>query len=141
MKKSLGLLLLGLIPWAIADGFWGTSSVEAGQTCNYINNNLYMAQAYLNTDNVWVSQGWWVLEPGQCAVYADNASTYFKIEEDVAAPRPTLPNTVQTDLCVVNDRFVVYQASDAAVCDNQDGMITTFTAIGQQRELLENSNP
>jgi len=141
MRKSLGLLLLGFIPWAIAEGFWGTSRVQAGETCNYINNSLYMAQAHLNTKNIWVSQGWWVIEPGQCVVYADNVSTYFKIEEEQAAPRPTLPQTVQTDLCVVNDRFTVYQASDAAVCDNQDGMMSTFTAIGQQKEVLQESNP
>ena len=66
---------------------------------------------------------------------------YFKIEEEQAAPRPIIPQSVQTDLCVVNDRFTVYQASDAAVCENQDGLMTPFTAIGQQKEVLQESNP
>jgi hypothetical protein len=57
MRKSLGLLLLSLIPWAIADGFWGASRIQAGETCNYINNRLYMAQAYLNTKTVSIFNG------------------------------------------------------------------------------------
>ena len=141
MKKSLGLLLLSFMPLVIGEGFGTTAVVQAGETCNYINNNLYMAQAYQNANRVWVSQGWWIIEPGHCVVYGDNASTYFKIEEDVAAPRPTIPQAVTTDLCVVNDRFIFYQANDAGVCDSQDGGLTTFTNIGSNKELLQASEP
>lgn len=140
MKNPLGLLLLSCVSLSLGEGF-GTTAVYAGETCNYINNNLYMAQAYQNRNQVWVGEGWWIIEPGQCVVYSDNASTYFKLEENVAAPRPIVPGAVTTELCVINDRFTVFQAEDSTACNSQNGTLTTFTKIGANQELLRISEP
>ena len=139
MKKSLTIFLLSLAMIVLGEGL-KPNPAQAGETCNYINNNLFMAQAHLNKDNVWVAEGWWKIEPGDCVVYADNASTYFKIEEEVSAPRPKTPQALATDLCVVNDRFTVYQANNPGVCDGQDGQMTTFLSLGNQREILQEPN-
>ena len=139
MKKPFTVVLLSLLAIAFGD-IIKSNPAHAGETCNYINNNLFMAQAHRNENNVWVAEGWWRIEPGSCVVYGDNVSTYFKIEEDVAAPRPKIPQSVKTDLCVVNDRFIVYQANDFGVCDGQDGQIMTFVQVGNQKELLKEAN-
>jgi len=139
MKKPFTIFLLSLLAIALGQAV-KPNPVKAGETCNYINNNLFMAQAHRNQNNVWVAEGWWKIEPGDCVVYADNASTYFKIEEEVSAPRPKIPQTLVTELCVVNDRFIVYQANDWSVCEGQDGQMMTFVGLGNQRELLKESN-
>lgn len=139
MKNPSRIFLLSLLAIALGEGI-KPNSAQAGETCNYINNNLFMAQAYLNQNNVWISEGWWKIEPGNCVVYGDNASTFFKIEEEVAAPRPAIPEAVKTNLCVVHDRFTVYQANNPAACEGQDGQMTTFVGLGNQRELLKEVN-
>ncbi|MFM7574131.1 MAG: DUF1036 domain-containing protein [Snowella sp.] len=40
-----------------------------------------MAQAHLNQDNVWVAEGWWRIDPGDCVVYSDNTSTFSKFKK------------------------------------------------------------
>ncbi len=136
MKQTIGLLLFSLMPWGVGMNL-GAAPAQAGETCNYINNNLFMAQAHQSRNQVWVSQGWWVIEPGNCVVYADTVSTFFKYNEDNPVGRQPLPNVSTIDLCVVNDRFTVYQANDAKVCDNQDGQMVTFVGIGSNREVLQ----
>jgi len=110
---------------------------QAGQTCNYINQNLFMAQAYKNADQVWVSEGWWVIQPGECVVYADTVSTFFKVTADTLPPRLQPKGVELAELCVVNDRFIVYQADNPAACDSQDGVLSTFLSLGSGKELLQ----
>lgn len=139
MNRSLTIGLLSLLAIAVGE-VSKPAPAQAGETCNYINRNLFMAQAYRNQDNIWVSEGWWKIEPGSCVVYSDNASTYFKIEEDVTPPRPTIPQATKAELCVVNDRFTVYQADNAAACESQDGAMASFVGLNNQRELLTEPN-
>ena len=135
--KLLKPLLIGLLPATFSVLSWPLEPVQAGETCNYLNHQIFMAQAFLNENQVWVSEGWWPLEPGECVVYSDNASTYFKISEDQSAPRPTLPGTTKTDLWIVHDRDRVYQAEQAGVCSGQEGWMETFIQVGAKQELLK----
>ncbi|BFM40914.1 DUF1036 domain-containing protein [Synechocystis sp. LKSZ1] len=137
IKRTLHYLGLGLLPALLGSVFVATPKAQAGQTCNYINQNLFMAQAYQNANQVWVSEGWWVIEPGECVVYADNVSTFFKISENVTPPRLQPKDVQLADLCVVNDRFMVYQADNLAACDSQDGDLATFLNPGSGKELLQ----
>ena len=139
MKKSFTIFLLSLAAIALGEGL-KPNAAQAGETCNYINNSLFMAQAHLNQDNVWVAEGWWRIDPGDCVVYSDNTSTFFKIQEDVTPPRPTIPQAVATELCVVHDRFIVYQANNPGACDSQNGQMMTFLGLGNQREILKETN-
>ena len=139
MKKSFTIFLLSLAAIALGEGL-KPNAAQAGETCNYINHSLFMAQAHLNQDNVWVAEGWWRIDPGDCVVYSDNISTYFKKEEDVSAPRPKPSEALVTDLCVVNDRFIVYQANDLRACGRENGQMMTFLGLGNQREILKEPN-
>jgi uncharacterized membrane protein len=86
---------------------------------------------------VWVSEGWWVIEPGDCVVYADNALTYFKIEEGVTPPRPNLDTVTKMNLCVVNDRFTVVQSDNGQACGDAHGTMATFLNPGTTLELIK----
>ena len=137
MKFFLPSCFVGLMSVGLGVGLLSPSAANAGETCNYINRNLLMAQAFQNERNVWVSEGWWVIEPGDCVVYADNAVTYFKIEEGVTPPRPDLEPLTKMNLCVVNDRFTVVQADNGQACGDAHGTMVTFLNPGATLELIK----
>ena len=137
MKFFLPSYFAGLVSVGLGVGLLSPSAAHAGETCNYINRNLLMAQAFQNERNVWVSEGWWVIEPGDCVVYADNAVTYFKIEEGVTPPRPDLEPLTKMKLCVVNDRFTVVQADNGQACGDAQGTMVTFLNPGATLELIK----
>lgn len=139
VKKSL----LPAAFMALGSAFWGTiftpTPALAGKSCNYLNTNLSMAQGYQNQDGVWVSEGWWVVEPGECVVYADNAFTYFKISNGVAPTRPVMDQEqIRTvKLCQVNDRFTVFQSDQGQACEKAGGNGATFLNPGAIVELIQ----
>ncbi len=134
IKAVAKYLFLGLMPMAFGEAIILAPSAQAGETCNYINRNLWMAQAYQNANQVWVSEGWWVIEPGECVSYADNVSTFFKIAEDSIPSRPKIENSKTKALCVINDRFTVFQADNPTACD---GSLETFVGFDSTKELLK----
>jgi uncharacterized membrane protein len=139
-KKSLlggGIMALGSL-------LFGTmvapSPALAGKSCNYLNNRLFMAQGYENQNGIWISEGWWEVEPGECVVYSDNAFTYFKIRDGVAPNRRAIAETEGSEsirLCQVNDRFTVYQSDQNSVCRNSEGSHETFINPGTNLELIK----
>lgn len=128
---ALGSALLGTI--------FTPSVALAGKSCNYLNTNLSMAQGYQNQNGIWVSEGWWVVEPGECVVYSDNAFTYFKISNGVAPNRPlTEQDQIEAiKLCQVDDRFTVFQTDQSQACGNAGGNIATFLNPGSTLELIK----
>jgi len=137
MKPLLPSCFVALLTVGLGGELLAPSIANAGETCNYVNHNLFMAQAFQNERQVWVSEGWWVIEPGDCVVYADNAVTYFKIEEGITPPRPELDTATKMNLCVVNDRFTVVQADNAGACGDADGAMVTFLNPGITLELIK----
>ena len=133
MQKNLMVSGLGLTASLVAGMLRPMPSV-AGETCNFLNRNLRMAQAAQNEQQVWVSEGWWVIEPGNCVTYADNVSTYFK---DNAATRDLENAASKVTLCVVNDRFAVFQADSPEACGMAGGQMATFLNPGTSLEILE----
>jgi uncharacterized membrane protein len=137
MKPLLPSCFVALLTVGLGGELLTPATANAGETCNYVNHNLFMAQAFQNERQVWVSEGWWVIQPGDCVVYADNAVTYFKIEEGVTPPRPVLDTATKMNLCVVNDRFTVVQADNAGACGDADGAMVTFLNPGTTLELIK----
>lgn len=137
MKPFLPSGFAALLVMGLGGELMAPTAARAGETCNYVNHNLFMAQAFQNERQVWVSEGWWVIEPGDCVVYADNAVTYFKVEEDVTPPRPALETATKMTLCVVNDRFTVVQADNVRACEDADGAMVTFLNPGTTPELIK----
>lgn len=137
MKPLLPSCFVALLTVGLGADLISPSVAEAGETCNYVNHNLFMAQAVQNERDMWVSEGWWVIEPGDCVVYADNAVTYFKIREDVTPPRPVLDTSQKMTLCVVNDRFTVLQADNPEACGAAAGTMVTFSNPGGPLELIK----
>lgn len=139
MNRSLTIGLLSLLAIAVGE-VSKPAPAQAGETCNYINRNLFMAQAYRNQDNIWITEGWWKIEPGTCVVYSDNVSTYFKVGENTTPPRPKMADSTKAELCIVNNRFTVYQADNIAACGSQEGTMASFIGLNNQRELLTEPN-
>ncbi|AIE72569.1 MULTISPECIES: DUF1036 domain-containing protein [unclassified Synechocystis] len=131
---ALGTALVGAI--------FTPAPALAGKSCNYLNTNLSMAQGYENQNGVWVSEGWWVLEPGECVVYSDNAFTYFKIRDGVAPNRKAMEEMAGSEsikLCQVNDRFTVFQSDNGSVCRDAGGNTQVFTNPGTNLELIRST--
>lgn len=133
--KPLSVLLLGLLPASLLT--LAPSSAQAGETCNYFNYDIAMAMASQNENQVWVSQGWWLLEPGECAVYPDGAKVFFQIDKDSPISRTIPQGAPSQSLCIVSDRFTAYQADNPSACDSLDGEMVTFFNPGAARELLK----
>lgn len=137
IKSGLPSCFVAVLTMGLGANLVTPVAATAGETCNYVNQRLFMAQAFQNERDVWVSEGWWVIEPGDCVVYSDSAVTYFKIEENVAPPRPDLETSTQKTLCVVNDRFTVVQADNTQACGTADGAMVTFLSPGSTLELIK----
>lgn len=95
-----------------------------------------------NQDQIWVSEGWWELDPGECLNYPDNWYTYLQYDRDTAVERPVVPTTNQVTLCVVQDRFVTYNAISNVACENNnsdfgDAALRTYISIGNYREIVK----
>ena len=137
MKPFLPSCFVALLTVGLGGELVAPAVANAGETCNYVNHNLFMAQAFQNERQVWVSEGWWVIEPGDCVVYSDNAVTYFKVKEDVTPPRLDSETMTTMSLCVVNDRFTVVQADNANACGDANGAMVTFLNPGTTLEMIK----
>ncbi len=139
VKKGLLPAALMAFGSALLGTVFTPSPALAGKSCNYLNTSLFMAQGYQNQNDIWVSEGWWVIKPGECVVYADNAFTYFKIHNGVAPSRPfTAQDQAESvKLCQVNDRFTVFQADQGRACANAGGNVATFINPGSTLELIK----
>ncbi|MFN5515860.1 MAG: DUF1036 domain-containing protein [Cyanobacteriota bacterium] len=133
--KPLSALLFGLLPASFLSLL--PSPVQAGETCNYLNYDIAMAMGFQNENQVWVSEGWWLLEPGECAVYPDSAKVFFQIDKDSPISRAIPQGAPSQSLCIVADRFTAYQADNSEACDSLDGAMVTFFNPGVSRELLK----
>lgn len=144
VKKSLlGAGLLALGSWLVGVGL-APAPALAGKSCNYLNHNLFMAQGYQNPNGVWVSDGWWVIAPGDCVVYSDQAFTFFKIREGRIPNRQAIAaieGSESMELCQVNDRFTLFQAQDSSVCADAGGNKGMFINPGPNLELIQSSVP
>lgn len=143
MVKGLLPTVLGALSSVCLGAMVAPTPALAGKSCNYYNTNLFMAQGYVNQDGIWVSDGWWVIRPGDCVVYADNAFTYFKITDGQAPNRSRILATACTEsinLCQINDRFTTYQADNGMVCGNNGGNMATFINPGSTVELIRSSH-
>jgi len=137
MKALLPSCFVALLTVGLGGELIAPAVANAGETCNYVNHNLMMAQAFQNERQIWVSEGWWVIAPGDCVTYANNAVTYFKIKENVTPPRSDAGAITKISLCVVNDRFTVVQADDPGACGDAKGTMVTFLNPGTTLELIK----
>lgn len=143
MKAKITLFLLSLAAVAVGESL-ATARAKAGEVCNYRNQVLALAQAYVNQDEVWVSEGWWKLNPGDCIDYPDNALTYLQFNEDSQPSRPYIEQSneatsevYEARLCVVQDRFTAFSASTSRTCAEAGGKLRRFLGLGAKRELIQ----
>lgn len=143
MKAKITLMLLSLAAVAISESL-ATAKAKAGEVCNYRNQVLTLAQAYINQDEVWVSEGWWLINPGDCISYPDNALTYLQFNENSQPSRPyqkqsteVSEEVLQARLCIVQDRFTAFSASTPRACAEAGGKLRQFLGFGAKRELIK----
>ena len=144
MKNKLLLLLLGMMAAVSGQATLGTQEAVAGEVCNGRNQILFVAGAYKNDDDVWVTKAWWEVEAGECLSYPDHWYTYVEVSRDETAARPDVEGqdfpTVK--LCVLQDKQTIYNAIYEGECDRNDYGFTdnsmqTFYAIGPRREVIK----
>jgi uncharacterized membrane protein len=143
MKHKITLIALSLVAAAVGQSL-GAGRATAGEVCNYRNQVLALAQAYVNPDEVWVSEGWWLINPGDCIAYPDNALTYLQFDEDSQPPRPyqkqateAAQEVLQARLCIVQDRFTAFSAATPRDCAEAGGTLRQFLGFGAKRELIQ----
>ena len=139
MNTKMIPMLVSLVSLT-AGQFLIAGRVNAGEVCNYRNQVLALAQAYRNQEQVWVSEGWWLLNPGDCIAYPDDAVTYLQFQENSPPSRPYEPGSpevVEAQLCVVQDRFTAFSASTPRACIEAGGTLRTFLGFGAQREVIK----
>ena len=144
INKGLWSAAVMALGSALVGSVFAPAPAIAGKSCNYLNTNLFMAQGHENPNGIWVSEGWWVVEPGECVVYSDNAFTYFKIRDGVAPNRKAIAEMAGSEsikLCQVNDRFTVFQSDSGSVCRIAGGNNQTFINPGSNLELIESTGP
>ena len=133
MRMKINVLILGLLASALGGMINPFNKVEAGEVCNYLNKATALAQAFRNSDQVWVAEGWWLLDPGDCITYPDDALIHIRHSSDI---RPyNVANTENTEavtgqLCVVGDRFTAYRADDSGACAQAGGSLEPFVGFG-----------
>jgi uncharacterized membrane protein len=139
MKAKMIPMLLGLVSLAAGESLIA-SRVNAGEVCNYRNQVLALAQAYRNQEQVWVSEGWWLLNPGDCISYPDGAVTYLQFQEDFRPSRTYQKDdqeVLEARLCVVQDRFTAFSADTGRACTEAGGTLKPFLGFGSQREIIQ----
>ncbi|WP_009546579.1 DUF1036 domain-containing protein [Crocosphaera subtropica] len=147
MKKSLGLCSLIVMGAGLGELALSPERAQASELCNYRNEIIRVSGAYINGDDTWVTQGWWLVEPGECMVYPDNWYTYVQVDRHQTVERTYLleleDEEIQTvELCVLQDRYTFYNGETFEVCDKHhygftDNSMQTFYLIGARRELIE----
>jgi uncharacterized membrane protein len=137
MDSEKILLCGGLMLTALGTPAVLSEAASAGEICNYENSVAYLARAYQNQDEVWISEGWWKLDPGQCAIAADNQLTYLMFDRDSEATRPYNQGFADTKLCIVHDHFIAYNAISTKACSHAGGTLKTFLGIGANREIIK----
>ena len=136
MSKLSPLLPIAYLGTTLASLTLAIAPAPAGEICNYQNLPLYLAVATQNTNNIWISEGWWVIEPGECVTYPDQALTYLKVTENESPVRKIASNVKNTSACVVNDKFVAFSAISESACDEVDGDLVPFLQAGNNLELI-----
>ncbi|WP_241392641.1 DUF1036 domain-containing protein [Rippkaea orientalis] len=164
MKNKL-LLLLGIIAAVGSQVTIGTQKAIAGEICNNINDMIFISAAQMNNNDVWVSKGWWEVEPGACLSYPDDWYAFVQVNRDHHVPlfegRPhqivlapvgrqwqewqnseeNKPPIESVKLCVVQDKYTAYSAKDGALCDRDDygfsdNSMQTFYATKAERFVV-----
>ena len=139
MKAKIIPMLLSLVSLAAGE-LLIASQANAGEVCNYRNQVLALAQAYRNQNQVWVSEGWWLLNPGDCIAYPDDAVTYVQFNQDSRPHRfyrVGSPEVIEARLCVVQDRFTVFSAATPRACTQAGGTFKPFVGFRAQTELIK----
>ncbi|HAC63864.1 MAG TPA: hypothetical protein DCF68_10085 [Cyanothece sp. UBA12306] len=143
MKNQL-LLSLGITATIVSPVTFGTEQAVAGEICNARNQILFVAGAYTNEDDVWVTKAWWEVEPGECLSYPDNWYTYIEVSRHETAARPDVEDKdfETVELCVLQDKQTIYNAIYEGECDRNDYGFTdnsmqTFYSIGPRREVVK----
>jgi uncharacterized membrane protein len=143
MKTKITLMLLSLVAVAVSESL-ATTKAKAGEVCNYRNQVLALAQAYVNQSEVWVSEGWWLVNPGDCIAYPDNVLTYLQFNENSQPSRPyqkeptgASEEVLEARLCVVQDRFTAFSASTPRACTEAGGKLRQFLGFGAKQELIK----
>ncbi len=144
MNNKLFLMALGMAVTAVGEVSLFSQQATAGEICNARNQILYVAGAYTNEDDVWVTKGWWTIEPGECLSYPDNWYTYVEVSRHETAARPDVEGKdfETVELCVLQDKQTIYNAISPQECDRNDWGFTdnsmqTFYAIGPRREVIK----
>ncbi len=142
MKTTPTVLVLGAIASTLGSFALIPPLVQAGEVCNYNNRILRVAVAYPNQNEVWVSQGWWELDPGACLQYPDTWYTFLQFNRDNAPSRPQGQGVSTANLCVAQDRFTAYNATSFSTCEQLDSYfadlsLRNYVNIGSNRELVK----
>lgn len=136
MPKLFALLPFAWLGSTFASLTLAIAPAPAGEICNYQNLPLYLAIAAQNTHDIWISEGWWVIEPGECVTYPEEALTYLKVAENQSPVRAIAAKVKSTPACVVNDKFIAFSATSESGCDEVYGELVQFLQAGNQRELI-----
>lgn len=83
VNKGLWFVVVMVLGFILVGSVFVLILAIVGKSCNYFNINLFMVQGYENFNGIWVSEGWWVVELGECVVYFDSVFIYFKISDGV----------------------------------------------------------
>lgn len=143
IKNSLLIFSLVTVTAGVGELAFSANKAQGAELCNYRNEIVRVSGAYVNNDDVWVTQGWWLVEPGECMVYPDNWYTYVEVDREQTVERTyLLEQEIETvTLCVLQDRYTFYSGETYEVCDKHDYGFTdnsmqTFYLIGANRELI-----
>ncbi|MGK7942220.1 MAG: DUF1036 domain-containing protein [Crocosphaera sp.] len=146
-NKSLGFCSLLLLGLGLGEFVLSPKMAQGAELCNYRNEIVRVSGAYVNDNDIWVTQGWWLVQPGECMVYPDNWYTYVEVDRDQTVERTYLldleEEEIQTvKLCVIQDRYTFYNGVEFDVCDKHhygfsDNSMQTFYLIGARREIIE----
>ena len=129
MRMKMNGLILGLLASTLGGMLNPFNKAEAGEVCNYLNQATALAQAFRNADQVWVAEGWWLLDPGECISYPDDALIHVRHSSDIrpySAENLEITEAVTEQLCVVGDRFTAYRADNSGACAQAGGSLQTF---------------
>ena len=132
MRMNMNVLILGLLATALGGTLSPFNKAEAGEVCNYLNQATALAQAFRNADQVWVAEGWWLLDPGDCITYPDDALIHVRHSNDIrpySAENLEITEAVTEQLCVVGDRFTAYRADNNGACEQAGGSLEPFVGF------------
>jgi uncharacterized membrane protein len=141
-RAALGLIVL------LAAISTGAQRAQAGlRFCNNSPASIDVAIGYINRDRGWVSEGWWVIDGGECknAIGAPLGNRYYYY---YAKGRDGSKFSGKTPFCIETKAFTLYQAqygknteADCAQAGLQSVMFRALDVEGAKNHTVNLGSP